>query len=644
MKTASGHYSFLEEPSWSPYHPTPFPKLEHHLFPPRDRQTLVYTLSSTFISILRLLYVLFLVVPIHTTAALLSHALIPKSRWLSKGWGRGVFPSRLPNWGIGQPVFIPIVGSLLWALVYGTPKGMGWQEERTVPWASRWLFGRAGHEGWTIGAESVTLPPLPIEPSCNENADAAATSSANNGHAVRHGAKSNGGIRQRQTNGHSKHDDRKSFIDRASEATTLSDEAAATIAPQAAPYDADSNFIPADILRGSIRGQDVGVHPQPIPAFFQWKQSPSSIAYGKTLSVKPGHDLAGIGSGAALSPHERIVLFFVGGGYHSGHAPQGPLSWTVCRQTSLRVLGVNFRKATKDSLAFPAALQDAVGAWVYVIKRLGFKPENVILMGDSAGGGLCLTLQLYLSSLMWSSRNGNDGHLGRARKLVLHSPMTDLTLGTQSFTYNEGVDIISPYKCSLARDNYLRHFIPVDGRKNLKLEGKILGEKNLEQIAGRYKIDPYTLSPEIEASEKYRQELSRLAKELTETIHDLGAFHPLFSMGLNAKQNIYLAQTLLLFRPIPSDPGADMEFLITAGTGEIFYDQIKFFTRNLLDLNFASPGEKPVLGQETGKAEADKIKVSLVEGVDWHHVFAYMNLPGVVKGEVDDVAKTFMLA
>ncbi len=88
-----------------------------------------------------------------------------------------------------------------------------------------------------------------------------------------------------------------------------------------------------------------------------------------------------------------------------------------------------------------------------------------------------------------------------------------------------------------------------------------------------------------------------------------------------------------------------MELLVTAGTGEIFYDQIKLFVRNLLDLHSRASTDRKDQGEkEDGGRSHEKVKVSLVECVDWHHVFAYMNLPGKVKAQVDDVAKAFMLA
>ena len=601
MQTASGHFTHLLTPSYSLYNPTPFPALEQRLFPPRHPQTLEITTSALFVSAIRTCYVLFVVFPVHTTAALVSHAVWSKQAWLGRGWGRGRFPTRLPSWSLGQTIGVPLVGSLFWALVYGTPKGMDWKEESTIPWASKWLFGR-GHEGWCIEAEGVTLPPLPVawegkgEASQEQNGE---QNGDGQGMRKRTGLKNNGNVGQ------------KDFVDRAADATTLhTTNETLSVAPPPAPYDAIGEGVPLDILSGQVDGKRFNVHPVPVAAFWQWKSVASAVSQGKVISVKPGNDLSGIGSGPAMSPQERMVLFFVGGGYHSGHAPQGPLSWTVCRQTSLRVLGVNFRKATSDSRAFPAALQDALAAWVYVTKRLNFRPENVILMGDSAGGGLALSLQLYLSALMWSGKS-----LGRASKLVLHSPMTDLTLDTESFVRNGAVDIISPYMCSLARDNYLRHVIAVEGRRSGLPESA--GKSRIDVVASRYDVDPSSASND-------GKELARLAAELPTTILELGAFHPLFSMGLDARRNKYLAQCLLLFQPLPGET-SQMEVLVTAGTAELFHDQIKRFVANLHELH--------------------GVRVSLVECIDWHHVFAYMNLPGSsVKAQVDDMAKTFMLA
>lgn len=45
---------------------------------------------------------------------------------------------------------------------------------------------------------------------------------------------------------------------------------------------------------------------------------------------------------------------------------------------------------------FPAALQDALTSYLYLIRTLGIAPENVTLSGDSAGGNLAIALLRYL--------------------------------------------------------------------------------------------------------------------------------------------------------------------------------------------------------------------------------------------------------
>lgn len=46
---------------------------------------------------------------------------------------------------------------------------------------------------------------------------------------------------------------------------------------------------------------------------------------------------------------------------------------------------------------FPAALQDAVTAYLYLTRELGVPSENIVLCGDSAGGNLMIALLRYIS-------------------------------------------------------------------------------------------------------------------------------------------------------------------------------------------------------------------------------------------------------
>lgn len=58
---------------------------------------------------------------------------------------------------------------------------------------------------------------------------------------------------------------------------------------------------------------------------------------------------------------------------------------------------VNYRLAPETK--FPGALYDVVQSFLYLIDRdekHKLDPKNIIVMGDSAGGGLCLAMMLYL--------------------------------------------------------------------------------------------------------------------------------------------------------------------------------------------------------------------------------------------------------
>lgn len=78
-----------------------------------------------------------------------------------------------------------------------------------------------------------------------------------------------------------------------------------------------------------------------------------------------------------------------------------------------------------------AALDDAIAAYDYLLNN-GVKAENIVLVGDSAGGNLAVALTLYL----------RDHQKAMPRLLVLQSPWTDFSTATASRTYNDRKDKI----------------------------------------------------------------------------------------------------------------------------------------------------------------------------------------------------------
>ena len=98
---------------------------------------------------------------------------------------------------------------------------------------------------------------------------------------------------------------------------------------------------------------------------------------------------------------------------------------------SLADAAVNYRLCPEN--IFPAALHDAVAAYQYLTLDLGVPASSIVLGGDSAGGGLCSALLLYL----------RDSGLPLPAGAILLSPWVDLTASLGSWVVNRAIDYIS---------------------------------------------------------------------------------------------------------------------------------------------------------------------------------------------------------
>lgn len=89
----------------------------------------------------------------------------------------------------------------------------------------------------------------------------------------------------------------------------------------------------------------------------------------------------------------------------------------------IRVFSADYRVAPQDP--YPAALQDAYQSYCFLL-NLGYAGNQIILAGDSAGGGLCLALCAYL----------REKGRPMPAAAVLMSPWTDLTASGASYKEN----------------------------------------------------------------------------------------------------------------------------------------------------------------------------------------------------------------
>jgi monoterpene epsilon-lactone hydrolase len=90
----------------------------------------------------------------------------------------------------------------------------------------------------------------------------------------------------------------------------------------------------------------------------------------------------------------RVMLYLHGGGYVLGSLnTHRSLVGSLAQRCSLNVLTINYRKAPDHP--FPAALDDARRAYRWLLRQ-GHQPQDIVVAGDSAGGGLALALLLDL--------------------------------------------------------------------------------------------------------------------------------------------------------------------------------------------------------------------------------------------------------
>lgn len=150
----------------------------------------------------------------------------------------------------------------------------------------------------------------------------------------------------------------------------------------------------------------------------------------------------------------RVILQLHGGGYI------GPMK-NIYRKFAVRysklsyggdVLTVDYRVAPEHP--YPAALEDALSAYRWLVGEKGCRPDMIVLAGDSAGGGLALALAMYL----------RDHRMPLPGGLILMSPWADLTCSGESYDSNFETDPLfgNTRESMLYNSSYIGEADPAD--------------------------------------------------------------------------------------------------------------------------------------------------------------------------------------
>ena len=140
------------------------------------------------------------------------------------------------------------------------------------------------------------------------------------------------------------------------------------------------------------------------------KQIPNEVAFKRV-------DAGGVESEWIYIPdatEKKVFFHLFGGGYMMGTLDTRRWSpYLYSRETNMRCLNIGYRLAPE--YPYPAALEDSISAYKWLLAQ-DIDPKNVIICGESAGGGLTMATMLKLRDL----------GLPMPAAAVMQSPWVDL--------------------------------------------------------------------------------------------------------------------------------------------------------------------------------------------------------------------------
>ncbi|MFX0042060.1 MAG: alpha/beta hydrolase [Candidatus Hodarchaeota archaeon] len=166
-------------------------------------------------------------------------------------------------------------------------------------------------------------------------------------------------------------------------------------------------------------------------------------------------DANGVQSALLIPPdikNRRTILFLHGGAYIAGSIKTSQYhAEYISRASNAQVLIVDYRLAPEYQ--FPAALEDAINAYRWLIDVKGIPHDELIIVGVSAGGGLTIATLLKLRAL------GMD----MPKAAVCISPWVDLTFTGETFRERAKMDpFLTPDELEFAANLYYGDADPRD--------------------------------------------------------------------------------------------------------------------------------------------------------------------------------------
>jgi len=143
------------------------------------------------------------------------------------------------------------------------------------------------------------------------------------------------------------------------------------------------------------------------------------------------------------APADKVILYFHGGGFVMGNAiSHRNIVGNFVKRLGIKALVFDYSLAPEHPA--PAAVNDSSLVYTWLLEQ-GYKPENVVFAGDSAGGGIALATLLKCK----------DDGVALPAACAVFSPCTDMTISGESHKTREKADPCTPKGMT---ETYLRYY------------------------------------------------------------------------------------------------------------------------------------------------------------------------------------------
>lgn len=219
----------------------------------------------------------------------------------------------------------------------------------------------------------------------------------------------------------------------------------------------------------------------------------------------------------------KMLLYIHGGGFMSGSCLTHRMHVAkFANECKLKSLVFDYRLAPEHP--FPAGIEDCVEVYSWLLEN-GYKAEDIILGGESAGGTLVLSLLLALK--------GKGINLPKASFSI--SPVTDLRCLAESFKYNAKNDIAPLNSWNVWTKYYIADHDPKDPLLSPQF-GNFEGVTPLYICVGTYEIHLDDCINIYELAKKHGVEVT--LKKWEKMVHAFPMLSPLFPEAKQAMSEI----------------------------------------------------------------------------------------------------------